>query len=406
MTTAPVQASTFGNLLRTLRRAAGLTLEQLAERSGISTRAISDMERGHSRAPQARTLAALADGLGLDSDARAGLTAAAKEARSPSAAGRPRLCEPPRGVTDFVGRQAEFEIVRQAAIRAVEGDDLPPVLVVHGQPGLGKTALALWAANELRDDFPDGCLYVDLRGVDAVPLPAGDALLRLLRALGIRPHQVADSDDERCAQLRGILRDRRCVLVLDNAGSRRRSGRCYPRAAGASSSRPAGARSVASKGCCGSRCRPSRRRNPPACSAPSPCRPPTRRWRSTSTGSPTCAGTCRWPCGSPGPVSPSGRNGRSGSWSTGSPMPVTGWPRCPRATPEWRRRSRCRTRNCPLPPPSCSAASPTCRRPISRHRSRRRSSRPSCRTPRTAWMIWWRSGCCKRRVSTGIASTT
>ncbi|GAA1415008.1 ATP-binding protein [Catellatospora coxensis] len=219
MTTAPVQASTFGNLLRTLRRAAGLTLEQLAERSGISTRAISDMERGHSRAPQARTLAALADGLGLDSDARAGLTAAAKEARSPSAAGRPRLCEPPRGVTDFVGRQAEFEIVRQAAIRAVEGDDLPPVLVVHGQPGLGKTALALWAANELRDDFPDGCLYVDLRGVDAVPLPAGDALLRLLRALGIRPHQVADSDDERCAQLRGILRDRRCVLVLDNAGS-------------------------------------------------------------------------------------------------------------------------------------------------------------------------------------------
>ncbi|WP_238008539.1 helix-turn-helix domain-containing protein [Dactylosporangium sp. AC04546] len=215
----PGQTSPFGDRLRALRRAAGLTMEQLAERSGVSARAISDMERGRSRAPQARTLAALADGLGLDGDARAGLTAAAKEARSPSAAGRPRLCEPPRGVTDFVGRQAELEIVRHAAKQAVEGDDLPPVLVVHGQPGLGKTALAVRAANELRDDFPDGCLYVDLRGVDATPLPAGDALLRLLRALGVRPDQVADSDDERCAHLRGILRDRRCLLVLDNAGS-------------------------------------------------------------------------------------------------------------------------------------------------------------------------------------------
>ncbi|MEU7928351.1 helix-turn-helix domain-containing protein [Micromonospora sp. NPDC049801] len=215
----PRQTSPFGDCLRASRRAAGLTIEQLAERSGVSARAISDMERGHSRAPQTRTLAALADGLGLDDDGRAGLTAAAKEARSPSAAGRPRLCEPPRGVTDFVGRRAELEIVRHAAKHAAEIDDPPPVLVVHGQPGLGKTALAVRAAHELRDDFPDGCLYVDLRGVDATPLPTGDALLRLLRALGVQPNQVADSDDERSAQLRGILRDRRCLLVLDNAGS-------------------------------------------------------------------------------------------------------------------------------------------------------------------------------------------
>ncbi|MEV4509320.1 helix-turn-helix domain-containing protein [Dactylosporangium sp. NPDC049525] len=215
----PGQTSPFGDRLRALRRAAGLTMEQLAERSGVSARAISDMERGHSRAPQTRTLAALADGLGLDGDARSGLTAAAKNARSASAAGRPRLCEPPRGVADFVGRQAELEIVRHAAKHAVEGNDLSPVLVVHGQPGLGKTALAVRAANELRDDFPDGCMYVDLRGVDATPLTVGDALLRLLRALGVRPDQIADNDDERCAHLRGILRDRRCLLVLDNAGS-------------------------------------------------------------------------------------------------------------------------------------------------------------------------------------------
>ncbi|GGN85641.1 hypothetical protein GCM10010112_66280 [Actinoplanes lobatus] len=215
----PGQTSPFNDRLRTLRRAAGLTIEQLAERSGVSARAISDMERGHSRAPQARTLAALVGGLGLDDKAGAGLTAAAKQARFPSPAGRPRLGEPPRGVTDFVGRQAEIEIVRHAARQAVDGDGLPPVVVVHGQPGLGKTALAVRAANELRADFPDGCLHVDLRGVDATPLTSGDALLRLLRALGVRPDQVADSDDERCAQLRGILHDRRCLLLLDNAGS-------------------------------------------------------------------------------------------------------------------------------------------------------------------------------------------
>ncbi|MEV4352745.1 helix-turn-helix transcriptional regulator, partial [Actinoplanes sp. NPDC049596] len=56
----------FGALLRRLRIAADLTLEQLAEASGVSDRGISDMERGVSRSPRARTLEAIADGLGLD----------------------------------------------------------------------------------------------------------------------------------------------------------------------------------------------------------------------------------------------------------------------------------------------------------------------------------------------------
>ncbi|GAA3768121.1 XRE family transcriptional regulator [Plantactinospora mayteni] len=223
--------SPFGDRLRGLRRAAGLTMEQLAEASGVSARAISDMERGHSRAPQVRTLAALADGLRLTDHERAGLEAAARQARSPSAAGRPRLCELPRGVTDFVGRVGDLVVARETA-RQVGGGAPPPVLVVHGQPGLGKTAFAVRVAEDLRDAFPDGALYLDLRGTDPVPLPVGEALIRLLRALDVGSRQIAGSDDERSAQLRGMFRDRRCLLILDNAGSEAQVRPLLPAAGG------------------------------------------------------------------------------------------------------------------------------------------------------------------------------
>ncbi|GIH20564.1 hypothetical protein Raf01_87360 [Rugosimonospora africana] len=211
--------SSFGDCVRALRHAAGLTMEQLAEASGVSARAISDMERGQSRAPRARTLAALADGLGLDTDGRAGLEAAAKEARSPSAAGRPRMGELPRGVVDFVGRATELATASAVARQAGNGEGPPPVLVVHGPPGLGKTALAVRIADELHDSFPDDRLYLDLRGTDVDPLSVGEALQRLLRALGMDQRRIAHTDDERSAQLRAVLRERPCLLVLDNAGS-------------------------------------------------------------------------------------------------------------------------------------------------------------------------------------------
>ncbi|WP_122979277.1 ATP-binding protein [Actinoplanes teichomyceticus] len=205
----------FGSRLRELRRAAGLTMEQLAEASGVSARAISDMERGHSRAPQARTLAALATGLGLDPGQLGDLEDVARRRRAHSA-GRPRLCEPPRAISDFVGRADELDRMRR---HALAGLGPAPVAVVHGQPGLGKTALAVRLADQLRDRYPDGRFYLDLRGTDAEPMSAGDALVRLLRALEVGPRRIAETDDERSSQLRAVLRERRCLLVLDNAGS-------------------------------------------------------------------------------------------------------------------------------------------------------------------------------------------
>jgi transcriptional regulator with XRE-family HTH domain/tetratricopeptide (TPR) repeat protein len=204
----------FGDRLRELRASAGLTIEALAEASGVSVRAISDTERGRSRAPQPRTVAALAAGLGLgpaDADA---FTALARAGRSPAPAGRPRACELPRRSAHFVGRDAEV-----AALGARIAATVPVVAVLHGPPGVGKTALAIRVAELHRDRFPDGSYYLDLRGTDPEPMAAAEVQAALLKALGVSSRQIARDHDERAGQLRALLTHRRCLVILDNAGS-------------------------------------------------------------------------------------------------------------------------------------------------------------------------------------------
>lgn len=181
-------------------------MEQLAEASGVSVRAISDMERGHSRAPQPRTLAALASALGVTEKEHDLLAGSARAQRMKTV--RPRLCEPPRPVDDFIGRVAEIGKISRSADR---------IVVVHGQPGVGKTALVVHAAKAGMPGHPDGSLYLDLRGVDPEPLEPGEAARQLLRALEISPRRIADDPDERCSQIRAELGGRRCLLILDNA---------------------------------------------------------------------------------------------------------------------------------------------------------------------------------------------
>jgi transcriptional regulator with XRE-family HTH domain len=75
-------AVSFGSLLRSLRAAAGLTQEELAEAARVSYRSVSDLERGVSRSPRRDTARLLADALGLSGDERARFEAAARERRS------------------------------------------------------------------------------------------------------------------------------------------------------------------------------------------------------------------------------------------------------------------------------------------------------------------------------------
>ncbi|MCG6500553.1 ATP-binding protein, partial [Kitasatospora sp. A2-31] len=92
-----------------------------------------------------------------------------------------------------------------------------PVSIVSGAPGLGKTALAVHTAARLTDRFRDGCLFVDLRGLDTEPVTPHDALARLLRALGVRERDVPVETDERQVLYRRMMRERNALVVLDNA---------------------------------------------------------------------------------------------------------------------------------------------------------------------------------------------
>jgi DNA-binding SARP family transcriptional activator len=100
--------------------------------------------------------------------------------------------------------------------RAVELSQLGGgTTAVVGGAGVGKTALALHWGALAADRFPDGQLYVDLRGFDRrSPLAPSDVLARFLQALGV---PVPDGEDERAAVYRTTLADREMLVVLDNA---------------------------------------------------------------------------------------------------------------------------------------------------------------------------------------------
>ncbi|MFJ9823078.1 NB-ARC domain-containing protein [Streptomyces sp. NPDC101160] len=206
----------FGAVLRGLRQRGCLTMEELAEASGVSVRAIGDMERGRSLVPQRRTVVALAEGLGLTDDEREALLTTARAARPTRAVAVAGTAVPPRSVGDFTGRAPELALLREAAARTLAGGEVS-VWVVSGPPGCGKTTLALKAAADLAEKFPDGCFVVDLHGVDG-PVDTGEALLKLLKALGVSDRRLAQEDQQgRAGLLRALLSDRLCLVVLDNA---------------------------------------------------------------------------------------------------------------------------------------------------------------------------------------------
>jgi tetratricopeptide (TPR) repeat protein len=116
----------------------------------------------------------------------------------------------------FTGRDAELTRLtdRAAGGRVV-------VTAVGGTPGVGKTALAVHAAHQLSDRFPDGQLYADLRGYTKGQQPAEPAeiLDLFIRQFGVDLEEIPPTLDERSALLRTILADRRALMLLDNAAS-------------------------------------------------------------------------------------------------------------------------------------------------------------------------------------------
>ena len=209
----------FGQVLRGHRHAARLTLEQLAAASGVSARALSDMERGRSKGPQQRTVTALADALALDDDARQLFVELARDGRLRDHWTRPAaVCELPRLVEDFTGRTAELAWINEL-VHAQGAPGAGVVGLITGSGGMGKTTLAIRAAHILRPNFPGGVFFLDLYGMSPSPADPADALRLLLRALGVADEQIPPDVAGRASVYRSLLRDSQALIVLDNAGS-------------------------------------------------------------------------------------------------------------------------------------------------------------------------------------------
>jgi DNA-binding SARP family transcriptional activator/tetratricopeptide (TPR) repeat protein len=122
------------------------------------------------------------------------------------------ICQLPPDIADFAGREGEI-----AKLSGLLGDGTGvPVAVLTGEPGAGKSTLAISTAHRLRRSFPDGQLFVPLAGASS-PRDLADVLGDLLRALGVTGPAIPDDVEARAAVYRGRLADRRVLVVLDDA---------------------------------------------------------------------------------------------------------------------------------------------------------------------------------------------
>ncbi|MCQ4042775.1 helix-turn-helix domain-containing protein [Streptantibioticus rubrisoli] len=218
----------FGEWVRCYRRRARLTQEELADRSGVSIRTITDLERGRVARPRSATVERLAQALRLARAERAALLAAARELHWGSAADEEREREPvgasaraaalpralPRAAQPFVGREDDLAVLTATATTA---PCLPVVLT--GMAGVGKTALAVAFAHRVSTQFPDGQLFIDLHGYD----PEGSAVTpqqavwRALTMIEGADRVSIQNLDEAVVRYRSRLAGSRTLIVLDDA---------------------------------------------------------------------------------------------------------------------------------------------------------------------------------------------
>jgi len=222
--------ASFGQRLKSSRGNAEMTQEDLAEASGVSVRAISDLERGVNETPRKDTTEMLADGLKLTGRDRAEFVAAAR--RRGLAEGFPAPTKTlPRDTLSFTGREVELRELDNAV---GDADGVVAIYAIGGLPGIGKTALAVHAAHRLVPQFPDGQIYLPLHAHTAghAQVEAADALASLLQTLGVAAAQIPSGLEARASLWRDRVSGKRLLLVLDDAADSDQVRPLLPGAAG------------------------------------------------------------------------------------------------------------------------------------------------------------------------------
>jgi hypothetical protein len=184
----------------------------------MSVRAISDMERGRARGPQSRSTQVLGTALRLSRPELDWFHQIATAGRRRSKAFDRIVSSLPGLSGPLAGREGEIAVIRALAEAGARFQ--PPAAAISGGPGVGKTALAIRAAYDLRDRFPDGQLFVCLGCATGRPGSPAGALGTLLRSLGASGELPAALKD-RCAMYRSLLDGKRVLVVLDDAADER-----------------------------------------------------------------------------------------------------------------------------------------------------------------------------------------
>jgi DNA-binding SARP family transcriptional activator/tetratricopeptide (TPR) repeat protein len=125
----------------------------------------------------------------------------------------------PAAVRHFAGRQAQLAALTALLDEAADTVGTVVISAIGGTAGIGKTALAVHWAHQVADRFPDGQLYVNLRGFDpsGTPVSPADAVRGFLDALQVPPDQVPPTLAGQTAMYRSMIASKRMLIVLDNA---------------------------------------------------------------------------------------------------------------------------------------------------------------------------------------------